>query len=117
MLVLFAVGWWVVPAGQAQNEDDRIAVLKDQIQAMDRVVEATKDAVCEPKIYTSIADSGVVLSLFYVAHYRDFSALRARLSQRILVELGAHREVQLAYPTLSILKSDSNPPQAPEGNR
>src|ERR1035438_1948072 len=46
------------------------------------------DAVYEPKIYTSIADSGVVLSLFYVAHYRDFSALRARLSQRIGVRPG-----------------------------
>jgi hypothetical protein len=44
VLVLFAVGWGAVPAGRAQNEDDRIAVLKDQIQAMDRVVAATKDA-------------------------------------------------------------------------
>jgi small-conductance mechanosensitive channel len=72
------------------------------------------DAVYEPKIYTAIADSGIVLSLFYVAHYRNFSAMRARLSQRVLVELDAHRDIHLAYPTLSILRG-GEPSRAPEG--
>ena len=76
-----------------------------------------EDAVYESKIYTAIADSGVVLSLFYVAHYRNFSAMRARLSQRILVELEAHREIQLAYPSLSIIRRDAEPTRQPESRR
>lgn len=75
------------------------------------------DAVYEPKIYTAIADSGVVLSLFYVAHYRSFSAMRARLSQRILVELEARPEIHLAYPSLSIFRQDAEPTKPPEGRR
>jgi len=76
-----------------------------------------EDAVYESKIYTAIADSGVVLSLFYVAHYRNYSAMRARLSQHILVELEAHREIQLAYPSLSIIRRDAETTKPPESRR
>jgi hypothetical protein len=72
------------------------------------------DAVYEAKIYTAIADSGVVLSLFYVAHHRRISAMRAALSRRILIELETHPDIQLAYPTLSILKESSGGAQPPE---
>ncbi|HEY3755852.1 MAG TPA: mechanosensitive ion channel domain-containing protein [Opitutaceae bacterium] len=60
-----------------------------------------EDAVYEPKVYTSVAENGVVFGLFYVAHYRKFPQARAELSQRILIELQAHPEVQLAYPTMT----------------
>ena len=65
------------------------------------------DAVYEAKIYTAIADSGVVLSLFYVAHHRRISAMRATLCRRILLELEEQKDIQLAYPTVSILKENS----------
>jgi small-conductance mechanosensitive channel len=65
------------------------------------------DAVYEAKIYTAMADSGVVVSLFYVAHHRRISEMRATLCRRILIELETHPEIQLAYPTVSILKESS----------
>ncbi|MGH7996547.1 MAG: mechanosensitive ion channel domain-containing protein [Opitutaceae bacterium] len=69
-----------------------------------------EDAVYEPKIYTSIAGSGVVFSLFYVAHYRKFPAAGAQLSHRILAELEAHPEVQVAYPSMTLFNGESRPP-------
>jgi small-conductance mechanosensitive channel len=65
------------------------------------------DAVYEAKIYTAIADSGVVVSLFYVAHHRRISEMRAALSRRILVELETQKDIELAYPTLNILRDSS----------
>jgi small-conductance mechanosensitive channel len=72
-----------------------------------------EDAVYEPKIYTTIADSGVVYTLFFVAHYRQFPAMRARLSHRILAELEHHPEIQLAYPSVTVFRPDAHPPAAP----
>jgi hypothetical protein len=43
--------------------------------------------------------------------------MRARLSQHILVELEAHREIQLAYPSLSIIRRDAETTKPPESRR
>jgi small-conductance mechanosensitive channel len=75
-----------------------------------------EDAVYEPKIYTAIADSGVVLSLFFVSHYRDTGPMRNRLSRRILELVELHPEIQLAFPTLTILAGGGTP-AAPGGRR
>jgi small-conductance mechanosensitive channel len=61
------------------------------------------DAEYEPKIHTKLADSGVTLSLFYVSNYRQTSAVRNRLNRRLIAELENHREIQLAYTTMSVL--------------
>jgi small-conductance mechanosensitive channel len=76
-----------------------------------------EDAVYEPKIYTTIADSGVVFALFFVTHYREAGAMRNKLSRRILDLLELHPEIQLAYPTLSVLGSAGIPPQPPAMRR
>jgi small-conductance mechanosensitive channel len=75
-----------------------------------------EDAVYEPKIYTAIADSGVVFSLFFVSHYRDTGPMRNRLSRRILELVELHPEIQLAFPTLTILAGGGTP-AAPGGRR
>ena len=62
-----------------------------------------EDADYRPKIYTHIADSGVTLSLIYVAHYRSFSTTRNRINRRLVAELESHRHIQLAYHTLQLL--------------
>ena len=66
-----------------------------------------EDADYRPKIYTHIADSGVTLSLLYVAHYRNFSTTRNRINRRLVAELESHKHIQLAYNTLQVLHNSS----------
>ncbi len=64
-----------------------------------------EDADYSPKIYTRIADSGVMFSLLYVSHYRSSSGTRNRINRRLIAELETHKHIQLAYNTLSVLAS------------
>jgi hypothetical protein len=50
----------------------------------------------------------VTLSLFYVSNYRQTSAVRNRLNRRLIAELENHREIQLAYTTMSVLTSQAS---------
>ena len=68
-----------------------------------------EDADYKPKITIGIGDNGVVLSLFYVAHYRRVTVTRNRLSQRLIAELEHHREIQLAFQTLQLVHSPADP--------
>lgn len=61
-----------------------------------------EDANYQPKIYTRITESGVTLSLFFVAHYRHESATRNRINRRLVAELETHAHIRLAYNTLHI---------------
>jgi small-conductance mechanosensitive channel len=62
-----------------------------------------EDADYRPKIFTRIADSGVLFSLIYVSHYKNSSATRNRINRRLIAELETHRHIQLAYNTLQVL--------------
>ncbi|MBI2518412.1 MAG: mechanosensitive ion channel [Opitutae bacterium] len=62
-----------------------------------------EDADYRPKIYTRIADSGVLFSLIYVSHYKNSSGTRNRINRRLIAELETHRHIQLAYNTLQVL--------------
>jgi len=64
-----------------------------------------EDADYRPKIYTRIADSGVVFSLIYVCHYRNSSSTRNRINRRLIAELETHKHIQLAYNTLQVIAS------------
>jgi small-conductance mechanosensitive channel len=57
----------------------------------------------KPKIYTVIATDGVTLTLLFVAHYREVSSTRSRINRRLIAELETHREIQLAFHTVSVL--------------
>lgn len=62
-----------------------------------------EDADYRPKIYTRIADNGVLFSLIYVSHYKNSSGTRNRINRRLIAELETHRHIQLAYNTLQVL--------------
>ncbi|HVU17331.1 MAG TPA: mechanosensitive ion channel domain-containing protein [Candidatus Didemnitutus sp.] len=66
-----------------------------------------EDADYRPKIYTRIADSGVLFSLIYVSHYRNSSGTRNRINRRLIAELETHKHIQLAYNTLQVLASST----------
>ncbi len=57
------------------------------------------DAVYEPKIYSSIADSGVMFTLLAVTEYTQKSAIRDQLHWRILNDFARDPRLQFAYPT------------------
>lgn len=68
-----------------------------------------EDADYRPKIYTRIADSGVLFSLIYVSHYKRASGTRNRINRRLIAELETHRHIQLAYNTLQVLTGSTAP--------
>ena len=57
------------------------------------------DAIYEPKIMTSIDDSGVTFNLLYVTHYRSRRVVTSQLNERILDEFAKNPKLQFAYPT------------------
>lgn len=71
-----------------------------------------EDATYQPKLYTTIGDNGITISLFYVTHYRSNSTMRSRINRRLIAELETHPQVQLAFHTLSLLHAQ-NPVGAP----
>lgn len=71
-----------------------------------------EDAVYKPRIDLRIVDTGVLLYLFYVSHYRQEPATRTRITRRLVSELEKHPEIQLSCPTLQILH-DNLAPNAP----
>lgn len=62
-------------------------------------VYGVPDSEYVPKLYSVIADSGVLFQLLYVAHYRTIAGTRTRINSRILREFEADPRMQLAYPT------------------
>jgi small-conductance mechanosensitive channel len=57
------------------------------------------DAVYEPKVYCSIADSGVMFTLLAIAEYNGKATMRDRLHWRILNDFARDPRLQFAYPT------------------
>ncbi|WP_404422036.1 mechanosensitive ion channel domain-containing protein [Nibricoccus sp. IMCC34717] len=75
------------------------------------------DAVYQPKVNTRIVDSGVELKLLYVSHYRRTTALRNRVSRRIIAELEKNPRIQLAFTTVTHINTTAteNAPSAVMG--
>ncbi len=67
------------------------------------------DAVYIPKIYTHLADSGITFSLFFVADYHSFSATHNRINRRLIDNLEARVDIQLAYNTLQLRHEGAAP--------
>ena len=57
------------------------------------------DAVYEPKVYCTIADSGVMFSLLAITEYSAKATMRDRLHWRILNDFARDPRLQFAYPT------------------
>jgi small-conductance mechanosensitive channel len=86
----------------AEETREEFAAARQAATALERRYGVT-DAEYEPKIHLRIADNGVTLSLFFVSHYRQTSAVRNRINRRLIAELEKRREIQLAYTTMSVL--------------
>jgi small-conductance mechanosensitive channel len=62
-----------------------------------------EDATYEPRISTKITDIGVMLTLYYVSHYKKVSSVRNRINRRMISELENRPEIQLANPTMNLV--------------
>jgi len=72
-----------------------------------------EDADYRPKVYTRIAESGVMFSLLYVSHYRQAPVVRNRLNRRLIAELESHPHIRLAFPTRQVINTtESGAPSA-----
>jgi small-conductance mechanosensitive channel len=67
-----------------------------------------------PVVYTSVADSGVVLTLRYLCHPRARRGTAQAIWEAILDALAAHDDIDLAYPTT---RAYLNPVEGKEGAR
>ena len=95
------------PAGDAQalllrvleeETRDEFAAARTAAAAMEREY-GVPDAVYQPKLFSIIADSGMLFRLVYVAHYRRVSGTRSRINARIIREFEKDPRMQFAYPT------------------
>ena len=73
-------------------------------------VYGVPDANYQPKIYSFLADSGVMFRLVFVAHYKSCSSTRNRINERIIREFAKDPRMQLAYPTTRQIFSPENEP-------
>jgi len=77
---------------------DELAAAGAAAKALEREY-GVADAVYQPKLYSLIADSGVLFRLLYVSHYRHISSTRSRINERIIREFARDPRLQFAYPT------------------
>jgi len=71
----------------------------------------TNDAHYEPRIHSKIVDTGILLRLYYVAHYRESCTARTRINEGLFAAMQANPAIQLSNPTFNLVHS--NPPPAP----
>ena len=62
-----------------------------------------------PHMHTTIADSGICFSLYYVSHYRKNQAMRDRLMNRIAREFEGQTALAFAYPTQRHIPTPEGP--------
>lgn len=55
--------------------------------------------VLTPKVYTSVADSGVLLTMRYLVDPRRRRGIGERIWEQVLEEFGARDDIDFAYPT------------------
>lgn len=60
----------------------------------------------KPKIYTSIAESGVKLSIRYLCHPQQKRNLREAIYEDILEEFSKHVDIDFAYPTRRVFNHE-----------
>ncbi len=90
---------------------------------------AFRYGVTTPIVYVSIAASGVNLRLRYLTHVRQRRGNRDTISREVLARFGAEEQIELAYPTSRVYRTeidmvrfgeatdeegDEGPPEGPE---
>ena len=97
-------------------EEETAAVFAEARQSAGSVEEryGQADGVYEPKLYTTMTDSGVTFTLLWLADYREVPAARDRIHRRLLAELERNPRVQNAYPTRREIIAYEQPPRAAE---
>ncbi len=109
---------FATPAAQAMALFKRVLEEETRTQFAEARVAAAamrsrygiEDAVYEPKVRMRIGDHGVTFGLFYVAHYKDMTSSRTRITRRVMIELEKDPRFQLAFNTLQLLDDPAGKP-------
>lgn len=68
-----------------------------------------QDALYEPRIFSSIAGNDVAFTLYFVAHYKQFTTVRNRIQKRLISELEKRPHIQLAVQTVQVVTGTPPP--------
>jgi len=66
-----------------------------------------RNANVEPRIYTFIEENGIRISCWYLNNYAPLN-LRSNISAEIIEAFNNEDDIQIAYPTYTIVKKDEN---------
>ena len=69
--------------------------------------------VLTPIVYTSVADSGVMLSLRYLCYPKRRRGMKEKIWEDILDAFAEHKDIDFAYPTTRFFDSITEGKQAP----
>lgn len=95
---------------EEETKDEFVAACKAEEEAEHKF--GLPQSHYKPKLYTSLAESGVLHTLVYVSYYKHVSDMRTRLGQRILAELDGNVRIRLAYPTSRQFEAEETPQPA-----
>lgn len=68
------------------------------------------EGLYEPKVTSAITGNDVIFSLYYVAHFRNFSDMRDRIDRRLIEELAKVPSIKLAVTSLQVQHTNLPPP-------
>ncbi len=68
-----------------------------------------------PRVYTSVSEHGVTVTLRYMTRVRRRREIKSRLSRRIMELLNEHPDVELAYPTYRVFRRGEGEKDADAG--
>ncbi len=99
------------PAGEALALFKRVLEEETQTQFAEARVAASamrarygvEDAIYEPKLRMRTGDHGIIFGLYYVAHYKDSTSSRTRITRRVITELEKRPGMQFAFNTIQLL--------------
>jgi small-conductance mechanosensitive channel len=69
-----------------------------------------------PKVWVSIADSGVLLTARYLVRARRRRTLDDTISREVLSRFASESDIEFAYPSLAVYRPGTNPAGGPGGS-
>ena len=80
-------------------------ITKRRLQKL-KLIYNIKNSNVEPRVYTFIEENGIRISCWYLNNYATLN-LRSTISAEILETLKKEKDIKIAYPTYTIIKSEN----------
>jgi len=80
-------------------------ITKRRLQKL-KLIYNIKNSNVDPRVYTFIEENGIRISCWYLNNYATLN-LRSTISAEILETLKKEKDIKIAYPTYTIIKSEN----------